>query len=261
MDDPFEFDSCSSGTPDLIAFDAEDPRNDLFEQYALDLLKPATQPTCGIDDDVNFVAPWQLMNKAQYPRDDGNFSSSSSSYECSAQISPKNAAAKGRTSLETVGSDPMDKRDKPIRRRVSKKPRQTPKTIEKRYRSKLGAQIEHLKRIIPTLSSDDPNENSNGQHHAKVLEHLEPASKTNKATVLAKTIEYIKFLENQRYPRSRREMFEQARCNKVVLLEGLDALQTACARFRASVNTVLPDFEGNGGGEALTQIVEHEAWT
>jgi hypothetical protein len=63
--------------------------------------------------------------------------------------------------------------------------------IEKRYRYNINSKILELKQCVPSLRAID---NPTGDED---LEGLAPAHKTNKATVLLKTIEYIKHLEKQ----------------------------------------------------------------
>jgi hypothetical protein len=63
--------------------------------------------------------------------------------------------------------------------------------IEKRYRYNINSKISELKQCVPSLRAID---NPTGDED---LEGLAPAHKTNKATVLLKTIEYIKHLEKQ----------------------------------------------------------------
>lgn len=59
--------------------------------------------------------------------------------------------------------------------------------------------------------------------HDEDLEGLEPARKLNKGTILAKSIEYIKFLErkNERIKMEHRELVERARMMGIQLDESL----------------------------------------
>lgn len=85
--------------------------------------------------------------------------------------------------------------------------------IEQRYRNKINDKFQILQRAVPTLrvlamqkkkykefedsSEEDLDEDSAPMSANEVvdLEGLEPARKLNKGTILAKSIEYIRFLE------------------------------------------------------------------
>ncbi|GEQ66920.1 hypothetical protein JCM33374_g583 [Metschnikowia sp. JCM 33374] len=85
--------------------------------------------------------------------------------------------------------------------------------IEQRYRNKINDKFTALQFSVPTLrailgkreklksedeSRDSESDDSSVSSDSSInLEGLEPATKLNKGTILAKTVEYIKFLENK----------------------------------------------------------------
>ncbi|KAF7999430.1 hypothetical protein HF325_006106 [Metschnikowia pulcherrima] len=85
--------------------------------------------------------------------------------------------------------------------------------IEQRYRNKINDKFTALQHSVPTLrvilDKRDPSMSEEGLKESHLgdldalsdssvnLEGLEPATKLNKGTILAKTVEYIKFLEGK----------------------------------------------------------------
>lgn len=66
--------------------------------------------------------------------------------------------------------------------------------IEQRYRNKINTKFETLQQLVPSLRYA-LNKNKRSMGFDEDLEGLEPARKLNKGTILAKSIEYIQFLE------------------------------------------------------------------
>lgn len=116
--------------------------------------------------------------------------------------------------------------------------------IEQRYRNKINDRFTALQMLVPTLrviakkshknrsgsvgSRDEDDEEEDDictplLEHAEDLEGLEPARKLNKGTILAKSIEYIKFLErkNERIKMEHRELIERARMMGIQIDESL----------------------------------------
>ncbi|GBL49640.1 hypothetical protein ACI3LY_004082 [Candidozyma auris] len=116
--------------------------------------------------------------------------------------------------------------------------------IEQRYRNKINDRFTALQMSVPTLrviakkahkhrsgsvgsreedEEDEEDMSSPPFDHDEDLEGLEPARKLNKGTILAKSIEYIKFLErkNERIKMEHRELVERARMMGIQLDESL----------------------------------------
>ncbi|KAL6946498.1 hypothetical protein ACO0RG_000651 [Hanseniaspora osmophila] len=71
--------------------------------------------------------------------------------------------------------------------------------IEKKYRNNINEKILTFRNIVPTLRVSHKRERGDLilENDYFLLEGLEPAKKLNKATILAKTIEYIEHLETK----------------------------------------------------------------
>lgn len=116
--------------------------------------------------------------------------------------------------------------------------------IEQRYRNKINDRFTALQMLVPTLrvisrksqknrtgsegSRDEEEEDEDDMCSPLIdpgedLEGLEPARKLNKGTILAKSIEYIKFLErkNERIKMEHRELLERARMMGLQIDESL----------------------------------------
>ncbi|RLV95229.1 Sterol regulatory element-binding protein 1 [Spathaspora sp. JA1] len=119
--------------------------------------------------------------------------------------------------------------------------------IEQRYRNKINDKFTALQNSVPTLrvlaqrkererlqmkrdhgrydsSDDEPIDESLINDESIDLEGLEPARKLNKATILANSIEYIKFLElkNDRMRAEREELLNKALMMGIVIDDDLD---------------------------------------
>lgn len=110
--------------------------------------------------------------------------------------------------------------------------------IEQRYRNKINDKFTALQNSVPTLrvlarkssrgrsDDEDDDEEELSTHDgdlAEDLEGLEPARKLNKGTILAKSVEYIKFLErkNDRMRMVHQQLVERARMLGIPLDEEL----------------------------------------
>ncbi|EDO16776.1 hypothetical protein Kpol_526p29 [Vanderwaltozyma polyspora DSM 70294] len=73
--------------------------------------------------------------------------------------------------------------------------------IEKRYRSNINDKMTYLKKLVPSLRVASKREEGIPimVEDSMDLDGLQPARKLNKASILLKTIEYIKHLENKCY--------------------------------------------------------------
>lgn len=108
--------------------------------------------------------------------------------------------------------------------------------IEQRYRNKINDKFTALQNAVPTLRviarkkprvrlDDDEDEDEYYElpllEREEDLEGLEPARKLNKGTILAKSVEYIKFLErkNNRMKVEHQHLVERARVLGVALDE------------------------------------------
>ncbi|SCU80863.1 LAMI_0B03972g1_1 [Lachancea mirantina] len=71
--------------------------------------------------------------------------------------------------------------------------------IEKRYRTNINDKIQQLRDIVPSVRVASKRELGLdiSEEDRKDLDGLEPARKLNKATILMKTVEYIRHLENK----------------------------------------------------------------
>ncbi|CCE62196.1 hypothetical protein TPHA_0C00390 [Tetrapisispora phaffii CBS 4417] len=71
--------------------------------------------------------------------------------------------------------------------------------VEKRYRSNINEKMTYLKEIVPSLRVASKRENGIPiiKEDSIDLDGLQPAKKLNKASILLKTIEYIRHLENK----------------------------------------------------------------
>ncbi|CAK4032104.1 membrane-tethered transcription factor [Lecanosticta acicola] len=78
---------------------------------------------------------------------------------------------------------------KPAPERIEK--RKQPREVERKYRHKLRDHLSELKRTVPTLRAAAP-----GVKAGLELPGLPVAANSRKPTVLAKTLEYIRYLEN-----------------------------------------------------------------
>lgn len=120
----------------------------------------------------------------------------------------------------------MGKREKP-------RTKSAHNVIEQRYRNKINDKFTALQNSVPTLRviarkksktrSDDDDEEEEYYYLPPLgredLEGLEPARKLNKGTILAKSVEYIKFLErkNDRMKLEHQQLMERARMLGIVL--------------------------------------------
>ncbi|RCH91971.1 hypothetical protein CU098_001411, partial [Rhizopus stolonifer] len=77
--------------------------------------------------------------------------------------------------------------------------------IERRYRNNINDRIRELKNVVPALykarirekgEDDDSSESGGEEGSDEIVEGVEVAKKLNKATILRKATEYIKFLKN-----------------------------------------------------------------
>ncbi|ABN68110.2 hypothetical protein PICST_68338 [Scheffersomyces stipitis CBS 6054] len=113
--------------------------------------------------------------------------------------------------------------------------------IEQRYRNKINDKFTALQNSVPTLrmvarrkqrqqlnddydsDNDDIGISGLSEEDAIELEGLEPARKLNKGTILAKSIEYIKFLElkNDRMKMQHEELLLKARMLGLVINDDL----------------------------------------
>lgn len=111
--------------------------------------------------------------------------------------------------------------------------------IEQRYRNKINDKFTALQNLVPTLRviarkkpkarSDDDDDDDEEEYYlpqlerSEDLEGLEPARKLNKGTILAKSVEYIKFLErkNDRMKLEHQQLVERARMLGIVLDDSL----------------------------------------
>ncbi|CAH6718825.1 serine-rich protein Tye7p [[Candida] jaroonii] len=103
--------------------------------------------------------------------------------------------------------------------------------IEQRYRNKINDKFTALQNSVPTLrvvakrKNDDEKERNDFSEDESDndLEGLEPARKLNKGTILAKSIEYIKFLElkNNRMRNEYNQLIEQAKMLGIAINENL----------------------------------------
>lgn len=105
--------------------------------------------------------------------------------------------------------------------------------IEQRYRNKINDKFTALQNSVPTLrviarkksktKSDDDDDEEEYYYLPPLgrddLEGLEPARKLNKGTILAKSVEYIKFLErkNDRIRLEHQQLVERARMLGIAL--------------------------------------------
>lgn len=80
-----------------------------------------------------------------------------------------------------------------------KRERMSHNIIEKKYRTNINDKILQLREIVPALRVASKREDgvTVGEDDIKQLDGLEPARKLNKASILTKTIEYIKHLEEK----------------------------------------------------------------
>ncbi|KAI3404910.2 hypothetical protein KGF56_002326 [Candida oxycetoniae] len=100
--------------------------------------------------------------------------------------------------------------------------------IEQRYRNKINDKFNALQESVPTLKvlsmkkheermrSEDDSDEEDEELSSAIdidLEGLEPARKLNKGTILAKSIEYIKFLEskNDRMKQDQQDLLRRAK--------------------------------------------------
>lgn len=128
--------------------------------------------------------------------------------------------------LPKLLSSSAPKRDKP-------RTKSAHNVIEQRYRNKINDKFTTLQNSVPTLRviarkksrsrSDDDDEEDEYYYLPPLgredLEGLEPARKLNKGTILAKSVEYIKFLErkNDRMKLEHQQLVERARMLGIVL--------------------------------------------
>lgn len=133
-----------------------------------------------------------------------------------------------QTSLQNSYNDSASSKPQPARAKSAHN------LIEQRYRNKINDRFTALQMLVPTLrviskkalkhrsgsvGSREEDEDEDDElcspllEHSEDLEGLEPARKLNKGTILAKSIEYIKFLErkNDRIKMEHRELIERAR--------------------------------------------------
>lgn len=130
--------------------------------------------------------------------------------------------------------------EKPASRRDRYRPKSAHNVIEQRYRNKINDKFTALQNLVPTLrviafrktkhrdgerEDDDSDEDDYlpTSDHGENLEGLEPARKLNKGTILAKSIEYIKFLErkNDRIKLEHSQLLERARMLGIAVDESL----------------------------------------
>lgn len=121
-------------------------------------------------------------------------------------------------------------------RRERARPKSAHNVIEQRYRNKINDKFTALQNSVPTLRviarkksksrSDDDEEDDEYYYLPQLereedLEGLEPARKLNKGTILAKSVEYIKFLErkNDRMKVELQQLMERAQMLGIVLDE------------------------------------------
>lgn len=139
-----------------------------------------------------------------------NYVSDNSTFENRREISNDN----DDTSVEEVVEKPIKKKHN---------------VIEQRYRNKINDKFIALQNLVPSLrvaakknslprpagrgNSEDDEEARRYEVIDDNLEGLEPARKLNKGTILAKSIEYIKFLElkNTRMKMENKQLIETAR--------------------------------------------------
>lgn len=109
-------------------------------------------------------------------------------------------------------SYPLSPHLRPYAKRERARVKLAHNVIEQRYRNKINDKFTALQNSVPTLrvlarksgkarsdddESDDDVETLPVGDAAEDLEGLEPARKLNKGTILAKSVEYIKFLEQK----------------------------------------------------------------
>lgn len=130
-------------------------------------------------------------------------------------------------------------------RRERARPKSAHNVIEQRYRNKINDKFTALQNSVPTLrviarkkskSRSDDDEDDDEYYYLPPLEReedlegLEPARKLNKGTILAKSVEYIKFLErkNDRMKVELQQLVERAQMLGIVMDEStLDAATTS----------------------------------
>lgn len=119
-------------------------------------------------------------------------------------------ARSARTSRTSIATNPEwdDDDDAEHYSRTTGKPKLAHNVIEQRYRNKINDKFTALQQSVPTLrvatrrrkvSEDEEDEygDDDVSYQQENLEGLEPARKLNKGTILAKSVEYIKFLERK----------------------------------------------------------------
>lgn len=148
-----------------------------------------------------------------------SLSSSSSHDEHSrSPVTPNRASSpKKRKSVDLSCSD-SDLEDEVDSAPKPKSKKTAHNQIEKRYRNNLNDKICDLKYSVPTLRILMDQESNPSTPHTVDLEGLQPATKLNKATILAKAVEYIQHLErkNEMLRREKQGLFE-----RVVAFENL----------------------------------------
>lgn len=133
--------------------------------------------------------------------------------------------------------------ERPAPRKEKPRIKSAHNVIEQRYRNKINDKFTALQYLVPTLRviarkktktrrgsvasrDDDDSDDCDylpASDNGEDLEGLEPARKLNKGTILAKSIEYIKFLEkkNDRMKMERHQLVERARMLGVAVDDSL----------------------------------------
>lgn len=131
-------------------------------------------------------------------------------------------------------NDPEDDPPKPVGKTRVKSAHNV---IERRYRNKINDKFNDLQNTVPTLRvlakkrsdgkdeecDDDLELNLPSGANSDDLEGLEPATRLSKGTILVKSVEYIKFLENKndRMMAEHRHLLERAQMMGIEISDDL----------------------------------------
>lgn len=140
-------------------------------------------------------------------------SSASSHQHC--PVTPPQQKKRKSVDLSCSDSDLEDHEEEESAQPKPKSKKTAHNQIEKRYRNNLNDKICDLKYSVPTLRILMDSESNTAPQNID-LEGLQPATKLNKATILAKAVEYIQHLERKN---------EMLRREKVGLVERVVAFE------------------------------------
>ena len=200
-----------------------DYRNNIFDinsqmvNFAGDAKKDLTLHQSSSTNNYDFASP----NSALEPNRSSDFYQDSQTMTYSPNSVSKLASAKiesrslGKSPLNVIKKEPGFEQERRSTQVNSDKGKvkSAHNVIEQRYRNKINDKFTALQHSVPTLrvilDKRDPSMSEEGLKESHLgdldalsdssvnLEGLEPATKLNKGTILAKTVEYIKFLEGK----------------------------------------------------------------